>query len=152
MNFWQEIFLQLYAIFNFLIFLKGFYESKYKQNAYGLTRPLLFIGAFVWGDAVIFGLFWAILSLLVLMLRDWNLFLLVVSIFWLVRSLGETVYWLNQQFSSLNRNPIKKLPWHSIFHNDSVWFIHQIIWQCVTVVSVVFSIYFASLWLKSFGG
>jgi len=150
MNNWQQTFVGLYAFFNFLIFLKGFHESKYKKNAYGLTRPLVFIGAFVWGDAVIFGLFWLILSIITLLLKDWYLFLLFTSVFWVVRSFGEIIYWLNQQFSTLNRNSIKNLPWNSIFHNDSVWFIHQIIWQCVMVVSIILSIYFAWLWLGSF--
>ena len=31
---------------------------------------------------------------------------LVVSLFWVVRSTGEMIYWLNQQFSELNKNPI----------------------------------------------
>ncbi len=149
MNSWQQTFILIYALFNLLVFLKGYYESKYKKNAYGLTRPLLFIGAFVWGDAVVFGLFWLLSSIVTLLLKDWYLFLLVVSVFWVVRSLGETIYWFNQQFSPINRNPIKNLSWNSIFHNDSVWFIHQIIWQCVMVTSTIFSIYFAWLWLRN---
>jgi len=149
MNIWQQTFILLYALFNLLIFIKGYYESKYKKNAYGFTRPLLFIGAFVWGDAVVFGPFWVLSSAVVLLLKDWYLFLFIVSVFWVIRSLGETIYWFNQQFSTVNRNPIKNLPWNSIFHNDSVWFIHQIIWQCVTVISTIFSIYFASLWLRN---
>ena len=149
MKLWQQTFIFIYAFFNLLVFLKGFYETKYKKNAYGLTRPLLFVGIFVWGDAVIFGLFWLLSSIVTLLLKDWYLFLLIISVFWVVRSLGETIYWFNQQFSSLNRNPVKNLPWNSIFHNDSVWFIHQIIWQCVTVISVIFSIYFAASWLQN---
>ena len=149
MKLWQQTFIFIYAFFNLLVFLKGFYETKYKKNAYGLTRPSLFVGIFVWGDAVIFGLFWLLSSIVTLLLKDWYLFLLIISVFWVVRSLGETIYWFNQQFSSLNRNPVKNLPWNSIFHNDSVWFIHQIIWQCVTVISVIFSIYFAASWLQN---
>ncbi len=149
MNFWQQTIVLGYAVSSFLIFLKGFYESKYKKNAYGLTRPLLFFGVFVWGDAVVFGLFWTLSSFIAWMFKDWYLFLLIVSVFWVIRSLGETIYWFNQQFSTINRNPIKNLPWNSIFHNDSVWFIHQIIWQCVTVVSTIFSIYLSWLWLQN---
>ena len=144
----QQLFLLAFAIFNLLIFFKGFYESKYKQNAFGLTRPLVFIGVFVWADAVVFSPFWIVTSLVTYLLKDWYLFLLTTSIFWVVRSLGEVIYWLNQQFSTLKRNPIENLPWQSIFHNDSVWFVHQIIWQCVMVISLVLSIYFAKFWLQ----
>lgn len=149
MNSWQHIFIVLFALFNLLVFLKSFYECKYKKNAFGLTRPLVFIGVFAWGDGVVFGLFWILTPLVLLLIDNWYLFLLTFSVFWVVRSLGETIYWLNQQFSQVKRNPIKNLPWNSIFHDDSVWFVHQIIWQCVTVVSLVASIYFAWQWLLS---
>jgi len=51
---------------------------------------------FVWGDAVIFGLFWTVALIVAWVLKDWYLFLLIVSVFWVVRSLGETIYfsWL----------------------------------------------------------
>ncbi len=150
MTSFHHLFLLAFSIFNFLIFLKGFYESKYKNNAFGLTRPLVFIGVFVWADAVIFGLFWVMASLITYFLQDWYLFLLITSIFWVVRSLGEVIYWLNQQFSTLKRNPIENLPWQSIFHNDSVWFVHQIIWQCVMAISLVFTIYLSHMWLQTF--
>lgn len=149
MNLWQQKLILVFFLINLFVFLKGFYESKYKKNAFGLTRPLLLLGIFAWGDAVIFGLFWIITSIVTLVLKDWYLFLLVISIFWVVRSLGETIYWFNQQFSPINRNPPQNLPWHSIFHNDSVWFIHQIIWQCTTVISIISSIYLTKLWLQT---
>jgi hypothetical protein len=147
MELWQKIFLLVYALINLVVFAKGFYESKVKKNACGPTRPLSLLGIFFWGDAVIFGLFWFFSSIVALLLNDWYLFLLVVSVFWVVRSLGETIYWFNQQFSTINRNPPEKLLFYSIFHNDSVWFIHQIIWQCITVASIIFSLYFGRLWL-----
>jgi hypothetical protein len=149
MNKWQQIIVIVYGVINFLVFIKGFYESKHKKNAYGLTPYLFFLGVFVWGDAVIFGLFWTISSLVSFLLHDWFLFLLTVSVFWITRSLGETIYWFNQQFSDKKNawNEPKNLLFHSVFHNDSIWFIYQIMWQCVTVISVIFSIYFVKLWI-----
>lgn len=151
MSFWQDTIIFLYASINFLVFLKGFYESKYKKNAYCLTPCLFILGIFAWGDAVIFGLFWFLSSLVSYLLNDWLLFLLIISVFWVIRSLGETIYWLNQQFSSkiYDWNKPENLPGHSVFHNDSVWFIYQITWQCITIVSVITTIYLANLWLKN---
>jgi hypothetical protein len=146
---WQQFIVLVYALLNLGIFLKGYYECKFRKNAYGLTPYLNFLGVFVWGDAVVFCLFWIAASLITYLLKDWYLFLLIVSVFWVVRSLGETIYWFNEQFSTTNRNPPEKLLFHNIFHNDSVWFVYQIIWQCVTVISVVFTIYFSKLWLIS---
>lgn len=148
MEFWQRIVLGIYGGVNFLLFLKGFYECKYKKKAYTPTPALFPFGAFVWGDAVVFGLFWVSSALISCLLNDWVLFLLIISLFWVVRSLGETIYWFNQQFSSVNRNSPEKLTGFAIFHNDSIWYIYQIVWQCVTVVSLVFSIYFSALWLR----
>lgn len=146
---WQIYFLISFAIINFAIFLKSFYESKYRKNVFGLTKLLLPLGIFVWADGVTLGIFWQIVSLLSLLAHSWNLFLLLTSLYWTVRGIGETIYWLNQQFSTLNRNPPSTLPWQNIFHNDSIWFIHQLIWQCITVFGLVGVIYFSNQWLMT---
>jgi hypothetical protein len=63
--------------------------------------------------------------------------------------LGETMYWFIEQFSSSHRNPPHTLPGNSIFHDDAIWFAYQVIWQCVSVFSIVLTIYFARLWVLS---
>lgn len=139
----------IYGALSFIFFIKGLYESVKKKNSFGETAFLSWLGIFVWGDAVIIGLFWFLSSLVCLLVKDWILFLLILSVFWVVRSMGETSYWFNQQFSTINRNPPERLRGYRLFKNDSIWFIYQIYWQCVTVVSIIATIYFANLWLRS---
>jgi hypothetical protein len=115
MQSWQKIFLLVYSLINLVVFVKGFYECKYKKNAYGLTPYLILLGIIAWGDAVVFCLFWIGASLVSFMLNDWYLFLLIVAVFWVIRSLGETIYWFNQQFSGVNRNPPKKFTYIQFF-------------------------------------
>ncbi len=146
---WQKLIIVIWGVSSFILFVKGFKESKDNKNSYGITPYLLPWGVFVWGDAVVFGLFWTLVSFAVLFLKDWILFLLIISVFWVIRSLGETIYWFNQQYSNINRNPPEKFWFYKYFHNDSVWFIHQIAWQCITVASIIFTIYFAHSWLNS---
>jgi hypothetical protein len=143
---WQYIFVFIFGLISLLISLKGFKESSSKNNSFGLTPYLLPFGIFVWGDAVIFGFFWLLVSSITLLLNDWILFLLIISVFWVVRSFGETIYWFNQQFSKINRNPPEKFWLFKYFHNDSVWFIHQIIWQCIAVISIIITIYLVKIW------
>ncbi len=131
-----------------MLFVNSFHQTKHKKNAFGLTRPLFFIGAFVWADVVVFSPFWIVASLIPWYLQSWTLFLLILSVFWLVRSFGETLYWFNQQFSSINRNPIENLPLRSVFHNDSIWFVHQIFWQCISVLTIITTIYLSWSWLQ----
>ena len=116
-----------------------------KNNPYGLTPIYNLIGAFVWVDAVIFGAFWFITSLVTLYLQSWILFLLALSIFWLVRALGETIYWFNQQFSHRNRNPYHTLWFSKIFPGDSSWVAIQIFWQCIAVATSISTIYHIKL-------
>lgn len=149
MEYWQELVLLIYALANLFVFSKGLYECKSRKNAYGLTPKLTLLGVFAWGDAVVFGPFWITSTIISYFLKDWYLFLLIVSVFWLVRSLGETIYWFNQQFSTINRNPPEKLPFFSIFKNDSIWYIYQIGWQCITVISIIFTIYLSKIWLEN---
>lgn len=148
MNNLQQTIVEIFGLINSLLFLKGFYVTKFKKGAYQPTRPLFFLGMFVWGDVVIFGLFWIISSLVALYLKDWYLFLLTISVYWLIRSLGETIYWIAQQFSNIKRNPPEKLMGYSIFQNDSIWFAYQTAWQCVMIISIIFTIYFAHTWLQ----
>lgn len=151
MNIQQQAVIFVYGLINLLVFIRGFYESKNNKNAYGLTPYLCILGIFAWGDAVVFGFFWVTASIISFLLKDWYLFLLIISVFWVVRSIGETIYWFNQQFSTkvYDWNKPENLSWHSVFHNDSIWFIYQITWQCFTVVSIILSIYLTKLWLNS---
>jgi len=148
MTFLQTFIIAVYFLANFLVFIKGYNETKVKRNAYGETPFLFPLGIFVCGDAVVFGLFWTLSSLVSLFLKDWYLFLLTVSVFWAVRSFGETIYWFNQQFSTIIRNKPEKMFLYKIFQNDSVWFAYQTMWQCLTILSIISSMYFSKLWLS----
>lgn len=143
MHIWQ-IFLSIFTVLNILLFVRAYVECKNK-NAYGLTKPLHPLGMFVWGDVFIFSIFWATTSTVSLLLSNIYLFLLIYSLFWVVRSFGETIYWFNQQFSNIKKESPESIHLYSIFQNDSVWFIQQIRNQCMTVISLVFSIYFAMM-------
>ncbi len=143
----SNILLSLYLLGALVSFIKGLKKSK-RGDTNQETPHLLFIGAFVWADAVVLGLFWSLSTLLILIFQDWLLFWLIVSVFWMVRSFGEIIYWLNQQFSSKNRNPPQKFWLYKFFPNDSVWFVIQVYWQCILVVSLIASVYFFSTWLK----
>lgn len=154
MNIYQIIFLIIFGAFNLIFSIWGVHQSKNKANTYGITWALFPIGIFVWGDAVIFGLFWSLVSFFTLVIKDWILFLLIFSVFWLVRSLGETIFFFSQQFSTVMRQPPETLIGYKIFkgkgviENDAIWFITQIIQQCITVISIIASIYLTYLWLQ----
>lgn len=148
MSQWQQIFIIIYLLFSISGFLVGFANSK-KGNTHGNAHIYNLIGAFVWADAVIFGLFWSGFSALIWFLEDWKLFLLAQSVFWLIRSVGEMIYWLNQQFSDKDKNPIKGFWFYKYFKNDSVWFVWQIYWQCLAVIFAILTIFFSKQWLTT---
>lgn len=145
----NHTYLLLFTLISLLVFAKSLHETKQKQNPFGLTPFLLPLGIFVWADGVIIGLFWIISSFVAYLLKDSLLFIFLFSLFWLVRSAGEAIYWLNQQFSPINRNPPETLLKHQVFTGDSIWFVYQIFWQCILVVSILSSVYFGFLWLTS---
>jgi len=147
---WQRIVIISYSVFSLFGAVLGYYQCKFKKNSLGGNFIFNLIGAFVWADNVVFGTFWFLGSLVILYFNNWNLFLFAQSLFWLVRSVGETIYWFNQQFSTINRNPAKNYWITKIFHDEyTVWFVHQIMWQCLTVVFIILSLYFGRLF---FGG
>ncbi len=145
---WEKLFLVVVGVYSFVGFGLGLIKSR-KGNAYGFCYAYYIVGAFVWADAIVFGLFWTLTSLALLILNSWVLTELTFSIFWVVRSLGETIYWFLQQFSTVNRNPPERLHMYHIFKNDAMWFVIQIFWQCITVISILFSLYFGTLWIQT---
>lgn len=146
---WQRWLVLSFSLYSFLGFLVGLHQCKNKRKAYKDAHPFKLTGGLVWGDLVIFGPFWFLISLIVFYLNDWLLFLLILSVFWVVRSLGETIYWFNQQFSKVIRHPPERDWFFRIFHDDSVWFVNQVIWQCATVIAITLFLYFAKLWFAS---
>lgn len=149
MQLWQQIIIATYGLIALIAFITSFRACYYHKKPFEET-PLygfLFTG-FVRGDNVVFGLFWFIVSTASLILQDWTLFLLILSVFWLVRSIGETLYWFLQQFHPRTGNDPSKFWYFKYFHNDSVWFINQIYWQCVSVLTIISTIYLTSIWLK----
>jgi hypothetical protein len=147
MESWQQTIVILLAFINIIFFFKAYYEITRNKNAFGLTHHLFFLGSYVWGDMIVLGPFWILASGISLILSDWYLFLLIISVFWVARSLGETIYWIAEQFSAKNRNAPQTLRFYKLFKSDAVWFVYQLINQCILVASIIFSIYFAKLWL-----
>ncbi len=130
------------------LFWRSIYECKEREGTFRETPYLNLLGIIVWADGLIFAPFWFLVSGFCLWRGDFVLFLLITSVFWVVRSLGETIYWFNQQFSTINRNDPKRLFGYSIVKNDAIWFLYQILWQCISVISVVTTIYLSHLWLS----
>lgn len=147
MNNWQIIFVGLFAVYSLVGFLLGYRNTKLKKNPYGLSNWFNLIGSFVWADVFIFGAFFFLVSILSLILKDFIFFLLVYSIFWTVRSIGESIYWFLEQFATNHRNPESTLLMHKWFPRNSAWIANQIINQCITVVGIIASIYLLKLWL-----
>lgn len=135
-----------YAIVCFLV---GTYQSK-KHNYLGVSYLFYPLGAYVWADCVIFGLFFAVSFSTIYYLKNWSLFLAFYFVFQAIRTFGESIYWFNQQFSTVNRNPAKN-QWPYFFFKDeyTVWFIYQIMWQCACAVSAILAIYFTYQWLHN---
>lgn len=151
MNNWQQYVVLGTGVFGAVTLLKGLFETKAKRNPYGLAGVFHLAGAFVWGDAVVFGWFWMLTAGLVWYLADFVLFMLLISLFWTVRAVGEIWYWLLQQFSMVAREKPEDSILYPLYRSEAVWFGHQIIWQCVLVLSLVSCLYFATLWVRSIG-
>jgi hypothetical protein len=148
MTIWQQLLLVALILLNSALFFKSKTECSQK-NSFGLIRRLSVLGMFVWGDVLILSIFWFFVGIISLLLQDWLLFLLICSAFWLVRSVGETIYWFLQQFAVVKRDPPESLAGYGFVKNESIWFIYQVMWQCLTVISLISTIYLTFIWLHS---
>lgn len=151
MDIWQKIILFSYLIFSLVGVLIAYKKIHKEKNNLGLVGSFVICGAFVWADLIVFGVFWALFTTVSIILNDWILFLLGQSVFWFIRSLGESFYWFNQQFSTIKRYDSKDFFFAKFFNNDdyTVWFVMQIIMQCIAVVSMILTIYLGNIWIGS---
>lgn len=147
MNNLQTVLVLLWGGYGFLAAIFGFLRIKKRNNPYGLSFWFNPLGAFVWVDAVIFGVFFFLVSIFTLLMQDFILFLLVFFVFWTVRSIGEQIYWFLEQFAHQHRNPEHTLWASRFFPKNSVWIAMQIYWQCVSVVTAIVSVYLFVQWL-----
>jgi hypothetical protein len=146
MIFLQSVFIEVllgYAVFSCLI---GYYQTVYKNRAFYECHMFFPLGAFVWMDACVFGIFWSVLSVVSLYLNNWLFFCFGVSVFWCIRSIGEAQYWMLEQFANPHRNDPKKFYLEKWFRGDAIYVYNQIFWQCVCVVSIVSIIYEVKLY------
>lgn len=147
MNIWQSSIVIFVAVYSFVGFVLGYNQTKINRNPYGLCKLFNPLGAFVWADAVIFGIFFFFVSVLSLILQDFVFFLLIFSVFWTVRSIGESIYWFLEQFVDNHRNPEHTLWMSRWFPRNSVWIANQIVNQCITVIGIIASVYLFKIWL-----
>lgn len=145
LNTFTPIFIGFFLLYSLIAFLLGI---KNRKNPFGLCKYFNLLGSYVWIDNTIFGLFFTVVSLVCLLFQQWVLFWLAFSIFWTVRSIGEQIYWFLEQFATPHRNPPHTLWPHRWFKGQEVWVVMQITMQCVSVVSIISTIYFINLWLK----
>ena len=117
---------------NFAVFTPSFY-------LFGLP-----FGAFVWGDLLVFSLLWFVISIILLKLNSQKFFWIALYSFWLIRSLGEAIYWFLAQF-----NP-HTVPWPTFFARTGifssltdleVYVAFQVFWQSLAVLSLIGLIY-----------
>jgi len=114
-------------------------------NTFKTTPWLLPLGIFVWGDGLVILLFWIAWLIFSMLVQNIYISLTLWALFWVVRSLGEVIYWLNQQFSIIKRNDPKSLLGGKLF-GEGVWFVYQIAWQCVLVIMIFVTIWSLRFW------
>jgi len=145
MIFWQSIIVVVWGVYALSGFLMGI---KNKKNPFGLCNIFNPIGAFVWIDAIVFGLFFLMTSVFCLLSNQWVLFLFILSVFWTIRSMGEVLYWFLEQFATTHRNPPHTLWPYRWFKGEEVWIVMQIFWQCLSVIFIVTTIYLVYISFK----
>lgn len=87
------------SIFFLTLFYLSYRRVKSSGDTFGFIYQWAFwLGAFVWEDLMVFSLYHAVATILALALRDLRVLLLMVGVFWVVRSAGEAIYFFLQQF------------------------------------------------------
>jgi hypothetical protein len=98
------------------------------------THWLVWLGIFVWGDALILAPFWVVSSFFFIFMPP--LFILrYLLVFWAIRSAYEVVYWINHQVAQKNYCPplFRKVSW--IGANEAA-ILYQLLQTCQVVIAL----------------
>lgn len=98
-------FLVVLSIVHVLLWIYAVIQIKtYGHEAFTYFLPLAFClltGSFIIGDLIAFSALGFVLSVFLAYVNDLRYSLVSVLIFAVLRSLGETIYWFNYQFSAI---------------------------------------------------
>lgn len=115
--------------------------SGFEPETYFFGIPF---GSFIWGDLFVFSLLWFLLLCVLSKVKNVQYYFLALYSFWLIRSTGETFYWFSQQFSQIINPWPNYYPHISIvntFTPKEIWVVHQLLWQSISIASLIGLIY-----------
>ncbi len=141
MNEVQTLFLWGSLGLHLILTAVAYRACAYKKKSFSLTPAAALFGAFVWGDVLVLSPFWSIVSATALFLQSWHFFLVATSVFWIVRSAGEVLYWFLEQFTGAVRNKPQDLFGYRLVKSEAIYFVYQVFWQCVLVLSIIWHQY-----------
>ncbi len=144
-----RVYVYIFLLYSAIGTIFAFHKRAHKVHLQP-SWVLFPLGAYVWEDTIIFGPFWIIATITTLFLNNVYFGLAFYFVFQTIRLHGETIYWFNQQFSSINRNPGKSQWTRHLFSDEYTgWFIYQILWQSLTAIAAMGAVYFCYKWLGS---
>jgi hypothetical protein len=88
------------------MFVTSLIKVRQGTEEFGFIYQWAFwVGAFVWEDLMVFSAYHALVVLVTFLVQDLRVGLLMVGIFWVVRSSGEALYFFLQQFHMPKHHP-----------------------------------------------
>lgn len=111
------------------------------------------IGAFVWEDLLTFSFLFALITLVSILVQDIRYLLLGFVVFWIVRSMGETLYFFLQQFITPKHHPhfiddhfVKLRKILGNISEQKCFILLQTTMQVITVLSICALVVFLMNW------
>ncbi|MDH5533039.1 MAG: hypothetical protein OEX81_01265 [Candidatus Pacebacteria bacterium] len=143
--------LGLIFVLYFLVSWSKVYNSK--DSLEFVYQWASFIGAFVWEDLLVFSLLHLIFVIITWISHDLRVGLLLIGIFWSVRSSGEALYFFLQQFHRPKHHPhnleghLKSFkPFLGEISQQKGYILMQITHQSVVVISISLTILLLKYW------
>lgn len=140
----MRIALIFWVLINLLLLLVSFMKVKNSGKKLGFIYKWGFLwGAFVWEDMLFISFFQVVASYVTLLIGDFKFYLLFLLVFWVVRSFGEVIYFLLQQFIRPRHYPHRIESHFKLLYgifgklsDQKFYIIMQMLLQVVLVVSL----------------
>lgn len=146
--------LVVFALINIFLLVSAFLHIRNNNVRFNfiINRGFL-LGIFVWEDALIITLYNLVAVFISYLLQDFRWLIMAFLVFWFVRGLGETFYYMLQQFIENKSYPHNENHehgfWKLIFGDISPqkhYVLVQVSVQMITAVSLLFMIMLFNFW------
>ena len=145
----------IFGLIHLLLSCIAFFHIRNSDDKIGFVyRCAFLLGDFIWEDVFVFSGFTFLVAMFLLVVHDIRFGLVIFAIFWIVRCMGETLYFFFQQFHKPTHFPHAIGPQLGEFFgilfgkisDQKAYILMQVFHQVLTMIAATVLVFVLKYW------